>query len=290
MCPVTAEIRNYGRLNEMIIFCKYVAGVKFSFMIKTEYPQFPPNTRPLQSPPSDLCSVDRVPAQCGLSRRGFVLIELKITADVLSLHELSLLVHLSQKSVCHCCLHVRGDWLERWLWRQLRKSLEGRQRPFLEQNDVKCQRTKDLDAIERQTRKMCNCMAGILGSKSSKTDLGSGDSYAESLWDIISLSVCSGGKRRRNSRCHFVEGSPCPHYSRWQIITQRERTISRLNAGPCLLHGLVSERRWRRRSGPSFVVWVLYPPEHHKKKAYLLYRGSECTGELMTLWGSLQQC
>lgn len=97
MCPVTAEIRNYGRLNEMIHFSKSTAGVKSSFMVKTEYPQFPPCTRPLQSPPSDLCSVDGVPAHCGLSRRGFVLIEPKFTADVLSPHVLSLLVHLPQE-------------------------------------------------------------------------------------------------------------------------------------------------------------------------------------------------
>lgn len=136
---------------------------------------------------------------------------------------------------------------------------------------------------------MCNCFTGILGSKSSKTDVGSGDSYTESLWDIISLSLCPGGKRRRNSRCHFVEGALCPPYGRWQIITQRERTTSRLKARLAFSHGVVSERHWRRRS-PSFVVWILCPSEHHKKQAYLLYQGSKCTGELMTLWGSRQQC
>lgn len=108
MCPVTAEIRNYGRLNEMINFSKYMAGVKFSLMVKTEYPQFPQNTRPLQSHPQ-ICVLWTGRGPMWALQEGLCLDLAENQSEVLSLHVLALLVHLSQKSVCHCCLHVRGD-------------------------------------------------------------------------------------------------------------------------------------------------------------------------------------
>lgn len=56
---------------------------------------------------------------------------------------------------------------------------------------------------------MFNCIAGILGSQSCKTDWSSWDGYAESLWNTTSFPVSlEEGEEGEITGFHFMEGEP----------------------------------------------------------------------------------
>ena len=78
---------------------------------------------------------------------------------------------------------------------------------------------------------MLNCVAGILGSKSCKTDLNSSYSSAESLWNTTSIL---GSPRMEMegeiARYHFLEVVPICIKADAKSQHQRDKTIPSLNS------------------------------------------------------------
>lgn len=78
---------------------------------------------------------------------------------------------------------------------------------------------------------MFNCVAGILSSKSCKTDLNSSYSSAESLWNTTSIL---GSPRMEMegeiARYCFLEGVPICIKAGTKSQHQRDKTIPSLNS------------------------------------------------------------
>ena len=88
---------------------------------------------------------------------------------------------------------------------------------------------------------MFNCVAGILGSKSCKTDLNSSYSPAESLWNTTSIL---GSPRMEMegeiARYHFLEVVPICIKVGAKSQHQRDKTIPSLNSA--FFHQVSSEK------------------------------------------------